>query len=87
MVCSKYQKWKVGDEVKTVSKYRKFLGLTQKDVSELLGISTQAYSRKEREYVAFTDKEKIIIRDEFRKEFPNITVGEIFFDEKVSKVE
>jgi len=75
---------KVEREVKLlnkVAKLRRYTGLTQSDVAELFGISLQAYSRKEREITPFTDKEKVILKELFSDDFPDITVGEIFFDE------
>jgi len=64
-----------------VAKYRRYTGLTQSDVAEIFGISLQAYSRKEREITPFTDKEKVILKELFIEDFPEVTVGGIFFDE------
>lgn len=70
-----------------VSKLRRFSGLTQKEVAKILNISLQSYSRKELGKTPFTDLEKIKMKKIFKSDFPNITIDEIFFEEKVSKVE
>lgn len=70
-----------------VARYRKYLGLTQKDLARIFGISSQAYSRKERGKTAFNDKEKVILKNLFIEFFPNITIDDIFFSQEVSKVE
>lgn len=70
-----------------VVSYRKFLGYTQADMAELFGISVQAYSRKERGITAFNDKEKLKIKELLVNHFPDITIDDIFFAEKVPKVE
>lgn len=60
--------------------YRKLLKLRQADLSKILGISTQGFSYKERGERAFTDKEKITLRDFFSKELQKeITIDELFF--------
>lgn len=69
-----------------VANYRKFLGFTQSDFAKIFGISLQAYSRKERGKVPFTDAEKMKLKKIFSEEFPGITIDEIFFNQKVTKV-
>lgn len=65
--------------------YRKLLGLTQKDLAEIFGISVQSIRNKEKGITSYNDQEKIIIRNLLReKVFPNITIDEIFFTGKVS---
>ncbi|PQC32084.1 helix-turn-helix transcriptional regulator [Enterococcus mundtii] len=70
-----------------VSKLRKFSGLTQRELAKILDISLQSYSRKELGKTPFTDLEKIKLKKIFESDFPQITIDEIFFTEKVSKVE
>lgn len=62
-----------------VAGYRRMLGKTQKEFAELFGISTQAYSSKERGRTQFKDSEKKIIKDELKELFPDITIDDIFF--------
>lgn len=69
-----------------VANYRKFLGYTQEEFSKFFDISTTAYARKERGETPFSDKEKTIIKNLLLDSFPNITIDEIFFDKKVTKV-
>lgn len=70
-----------------ISKYRKFLNYTQTDMANMFGISLQAYSRKERGINAFNDKEKVVIKNLLLPHFPEVTYEELFFNEKVPKVE
>lgn len=62
-----------------IAGYRRMLGKTQKDLAALFGISTQAYSSKERGKTQFKDSEKLIFKNELQKLFPGITIDEIFF--------
>lgn len=70
-----------------IARYRKFLNYTQTDMAKLFGISLQAYSRKERGINAFNDNEKIMIKKLLTPHFPEVTYEELFFNEKVPKVE
>ena len=69
-----------------ISNYRRFLGKTQKDMAKILGISTQAYWNKENERTPFTDNEKRTIKELIEPYFPDVTYGELFFNEEVTKV-
>ena len=71
----------------TVVKLRKFSGLTQSDMAKELGISLQWYWQKEKGLTEFNDKEKLIIKAIFNKDFPDLTIDAIFFDDEVPKVE
>lgn len=62
--------------------YRKMLGVTQTDMANRLGISKQAYYRKEKKLVPFSDKEKVMIKEMLIQIFPEITIDEIFFRTK-----
>lgn len=73
--------------INKVSRFRKYQGLTQKDIANKFGISVQAYSKKERGKTPFKDSEKIQLKELFSQDFPNITIDDIFFGSKVSKVE
>lgn len=70
-----------------VARLRRFKGLTQSEAAEILGISLQAYFRKEKGYVNFTDQEKVTLKQLFSEDFPEITIDSIFFSKKVPKVE
>lgn len=59
--------------------YRNMLCMTQKEMSALFGISPQAYWKKEKGIVPFSDREKIIFKNKVKFIFPNITIDEIFF--------
>jgi len=60
--------------------YRKLIDLTQNDLAKAFGISVQSLRRKEKGLTAYSDKEKIILRDLVReKAFKNITIDDIFF--------
>ena len=67
-----------------IAGYRKMLDITQSDMAKKLGISKQSYYRKENRLVPFTDREKLLIKRMLIPLFPNITIDEIFFNQKVS---
>lgn len=53
---------------------RVMLGKKQDDFAELLGITKQAYSAKERGKTSFKDTEKIILADYIISYFPQETI-------------
>lgn len=55
------------------------LGLTQKDLAELLDLSSQSVSNKERGFTSFTDEEKLVFRELVKDLIPDITIDEIFY--------
>ena len=54
--------------------YRVMLGLTQKNMADKLGISLQSYNNKETGKTPFTDRERLIIREQVREIKPDITI-------------
>lgn len=62
-----------------VKGYRTMLGLTQKDLAELLDLSSQSVSNKERGFTSFTDEEKLVFRELVKDIIPDITIDEIFY--------
>lgn len=70
-----------------LSNYRKFVGLTQTQMAEVLGVSLQSYWKKENGKTPFSDKEKIKVKKLLLPYFPEIKIDDIFFNQKVSKVE
>lgn len=69
-----------------IFRMRKYKGLTQSDVAKKFGISLQAYSRKERGITPFTDSEKMLLKNLFIDDFPDVTMEELFFEDEVAKV-
>lgn len=65
--------------MKKIAGYRKMLDLTQKDMANKLGISKQSYWLKENGKVAFSDKEKLQIKNEVKEIIPDITIDNLFF--------
>ena len=61
------------------------LGKKQDDFAELLGITKQAYSAKERGKTSFKDTEKIILADYIISYFPQETITTLFFEEVKTK--
>lgn len=59
--------------------YRTMLGLTQEQISKLIGISKQSYSLKERGRIKFSDNEKVKLKKIFKEVKNDITIDEIFF--------
>lgn len=68
-----------------VTRYRKFLGLTQKEMADELNISKQSYWNKENGKTAFSDEEKLYIKNMLIDYFPDITIDDIFFNDIVLK--
>lgn len=68
-----------------ISRYRNFLGFTQQEMANFLEISKQSYWNKENGRTAFSDKEKVKVKNLLIDYFPEITIDDIFFDEKVLK--
>lgn len=76
------QSCKGGDEMIQKNKikgYRYMLGLTQKQMSEELGISKQSYHNKENGVVSFKDIEKIKFKKLINQLDPELTIDDIFF--------
>lgn len=59
--------------------YRNMLGMTQEQLGAKLGISKQAYQRKEKGKAAFTDREKMVFKKLLLPMFPDVTLEDIFF--------
>ena len=70
-----------------IAGYRKMLDKNQTDMASIFNISLQAYRMKEIGNTPFSDREKIMFKEMLLPIFPNITIDEIFFNQKVSKVE
>ncbi|EGE53289.1 helix-turn-helix transcriptional regulator [Streptococcus parauberis] len=61
--------------------YRVMLGLTQKELSDKLGISLQSYNNKETGKNAFNDRERLAIRDMVKQVKSDITIDELFYQD------
>lgn len=61
--------------------YRVMIGLTQKELSDKLGISLQSYNNKETGKNAFNDRERLAIRDMVKQVKPDITIDELFYQD------
>ena len=68
-----------------ISGYRRIAGMKQSDVAKLFGISRQSYWNKETGRTPFTDIEKVVFKNEVVKVIPDITIEDIFFNDKVGK--
>lgn len=66
-------------KIKKVAGYRNMLGMTQKQVSEYLEISSQNYSNKENGRTSFSDREKIKLKKLFNEIDDTLTIDNIFF--------
>ena len=62
-----------------VKAYRNFLGYSQKEMSDLLGITLNSYRNKERGITNWKDEERIFFKKLVLPLFPGITVDSIFF--------
>lgn len=65
-----------------VKGYRNMLNLTQKETAIKLGISYVSYCNKENGKRDFKDVEKMKFKEMLEPHFPNITLEEIFFNNK-----
>lgn len=68
-----------------LSNLRKASGYTQMDYANELSISRQSYYRKEKGYVPFNDKEKIIVLNLLKSQFPDLTIDSLFFSQNTKK--
>ncbi|HEM6284971.1 TPA: transcriptional regulator [Streptococcus suis] len=59
--------------------YRVMLGMTQKNMADKLEISLQSYNNKETGKTSFTDRERLIIREQVKEIKPDITIDELFY--------
>lgn len=66
--------------------YRKLLKMNQKSFAEKIGISLVSYSHKETGKTEFTQTEMITITNIVKEKIPDITMDDIFFNNKVSKL-
>lgn len=64
---------------------RVMLSKNQDDFADLLGITKQAYSAKERGKSSFRDSEKIVIAEYIISFFPDETITTLFFEENKTK--
>ena len=62
-----------------VKGYRNMLNLSQKEVGDMLGLSKQSFSLKERGKVKFTIDEMKTLKNLFSSINPHITIEDIFF--------
>ncbi|MDZ5560942.1 helix-turn-helix transcriptional regulator [Enterococcus cecorum] len=62
-----------------VKGYRVMLGLTQKEMAAVLGLSVQSYYLKENGRVKFTYDEMRVFRDRVQTIMPDVTIDDIFF--------
>lgn len=69
-----------------VAFFRNICSCSQSDFANLLGISKQAYSRKETGKVQYKDSEKQIILKKIIQFVPNVTIDDIFFNSELRKV-
>ena len=67
-----------------IAKYRRYLGITQKEMAKRIGIGRSTFHLKEKGKLDFTQTEILKITKEIRKTFPDITVEELFFNDLVN---
>lgn len=65
--------------------FRVMLDKNQDDFANLLGITKQAYSAKERGKSSFKDSEKIVLADYISTHFPEATITTLFFEDRKTK--
>lgn len=66
-----------------VRNYRRYIGLTQKQMANNLKISVTAYRNKEKEITPFKDSEKVVIKNKLIENgLKDITIDDIFLINK-----
>lgn len=75
-------KYKEGIYLNSVRQLRKNKGLKQEDIAKIIGTSMVNYSKKENGIVRFS-----LIEAKLLSDFFSLPIEEIFFEEKVSKIE
>lgn len=73
--------------MKNIIAYRRLTLNSQKDFATLLGISVTSYASKEKGKTQFKALEMKKITDEIKKKIPNVTIEEIFFEDKLQKLQ
>lgn len=64
-----------------IKEYRERISMTQRELAEHLGTTTQTISNKENGRTSWNDKEKLEVRKLFRDKLdPEITIDELFYD-------
>jgi len=69
----------MNETINKVAGYRAMLEMSQKEVADYLGITSQSYSNKERGIRSFNDKEKVMLKELFQKANSDLTIDSIFF--------
>lgn len=63
-----------------IKEYRERVDMTQRELAEYLGTTTQTISNKENGRTSWNDKEKLEVRKLFRDKLdPAITIDELFY--------
>lgn len=66
-------------KINKVAGYRAMLGMSQEDMGNIIGMSKQQYSTKERGVYPFSDREKEAMKNYLQNYFPGLTIDDIFF--------
>lgn len=65
-----------------VRNYRRYIGLTQKQMANNLKISVTAYRNKEKGITPFKDLEKVLIKNKLIENgLKDVTIDDIFFNQ------
>ena len=59
--------------------------INQSDLAEVIGVTINTFSSKERGVTAFTQQEMILITNHFKRFDSNITMDDIFFIDEVNQ--
>lgn len=68
-----------------LAKYRRLLNISQSKMAEIAGVCLSAYRYKENGEKPFSQNEIIRIYNFVKREIPEITIEELFFDNLVNK--
>ena len=65
-------------KINKIKAFREALNKSQSEMANYLNISQGTYCKKERKQ-KFSDREKVLLTNYFKKSFPNETLESIFF--------
>ncbi|MBL4933023.1 helix-turn-helix transcriptional regulator [Clostridium paridis] len=66
--------------------YRKMLDITQLQMAQEIGVSLTTYNHKETGKKEFNQSEMVSITDIIKAKVPNVTMDEIFFNNRIGNL-
>lgn len=73
--------------VSKISGYRNMINYTQEKMANAIGVSEVTYRNKEKGRIPFKDYEMAIFHGLVADHFPEVSINDIFFREKLQKLQ